>query len=62
MSLMRFYYDPFSEFDRLFDDAFSSHFLRPIAGQSLTETRDIFRRSSIAPISLRTWTDSMDAG
>ncbi|KAF8419395.1 HSP20-like chaperone [Boletus edulis BED1] len=23
MSVMRFYYDPFSEFDRLFDDAFS---------------------------------------
>lgn len=44
MSLMRFYYDPFSEFDRLFDDAFSSRFLRPITGLGTTETgRDIFR-------------------
>ena len=38
MSLMRFYYDPFSEFDRLFDDAFSSRFLRP-SGAPTTETR-----------------------
>ncbi|KIK77218.1 hypothetical protein PAXRUDRAFT_835056, partial [Paxillus rubicundulus Ve08.2h10] len=26
MSLMRFYYDPFTEFDRLFDDAFAARF------------------------------------
>jgi len=26
MSLTRFYYDPFTEFDRLFDDAFISRF------------------------------------
>ncbi|KIK90514.1 hypothetical protein PAXRUDRAFT_676989 [Paxillus rubicundulus Ve08.2h10] len=34
MSLMSFYYDPFTEFDRLFDDAFSSRF-RPAS--ALTE-------------------------
>ncbi|KIJ15124.1 hypothetical protein PAXINDRAFT_169305 [Paxillus involutus ATCC 200175] len=29
MSLMRFYYDPFTEFDRLFDDAFAARFRPP---------------------------------
>lgn len=43
MSLMHFYYDPFSEFERLFDDAFSSRFLRPSTGPSTETGRDIFR-------------------
>ncbi|KAF8142125.1 HSP20-like chaperone [Boletus edulis] len=44
MSVMRFYYDPFSEFDRLFDDAFSSRFLRSTGAAPTTETRrEIFR-------------------
>ena len=43
MSLMRFYYDPLSEFDRLFDDAFSSRFMRPVAGPGPSETREVFR-------------------
>lgn len=43
MSLMHFRYDPFSEFDRLFEDAFSSRFLRPVTGPSSESTRDVFR-------------------
>jgi len=40
MSMMRFYYDPLSEFDRLFDDALSSRILRPISGPTqASETR-----------------------
>jgi HSP20 family protein len=37
MSLVHFHYDPFTEFDRLFDDAFSSRF-RPssdVSGRAL---------------------------
>jgi len=43
-SLVPFYYDPFSGFDRLFDDAFSSRFLHP-ATPPTTETRrrELFR-------------------
>ncbi|OJA20986.1 hypothetical protein AZE42_13991, partial [Rhizopogon vesiculosus] len=29
MSLARVFYDPFTEFDRLFDDAFNARFRRP---------------------------------
>ncbi|KAG9318934.1 HSP20-like chaperone [Chiua virens] len=44
MSLMHFHYDPLSEFDRLFDDALSSRFLRPsTALTTTTEPRDIFK-------------------
>ncbi|KAH0836349.1 HSP20-like chaperone [Lanmaoa asiatica] len=43
MSLMHFYYDPFSEFDRLFDDAFSSRFMRPTAGPGTETMRDLFK-------------------
>ncbi|KAF8547477.1 HSP20-like chaperone [Imleria badia] len=44
MSLMHFYYDPFSEFDRLLDDAFSSRSMRPITGAPSTESRrELFR-------------------
>ena len=45
-SLMPFYYDPFSGFDRLFDEAFFSRFLHPATGgPPTTETRrrELFR-------------------
>lgn len=42
MSLMRFYYDPFSDTDRLFDDVFSSRMYRPVAPSTETR-RDLFR-------------------
>lgn len=35
MSLVHFHYDPFSEFDRLFDDAFSARFRPAEAGRAL---------------------------
>ncbi|KAG8214979.1 small heat shock protein [Butyriboletus roseoflavus] len=44
MSSMRFYYDPFSEFDRLFDNALSSRFLRTASSPSTETTgRDLFK-------------------
>jgi len=43
MSVMRFHYDPLSEFDRLFDDAFSSRFLRPTGAPTTETRRDVFR-------------------
>ncbi|KAF9219803.1 small heat shock protein [Gyrodon lividus] len=46
MSVMRFYYDPFTEFDRLFDDAFSSRFRQPSA---LTEGAREPRESVFRP-------------
>ena len=38
MDLTRFYYDPFTEFDRLFDDAFISRF-RPLSDTTVQATR-----------------------
>jgi len=46
MSLMSFYYDPFTEFDRLFDDAFSSRF-RPAS--ALTEGGRETREAAFRP-------------
>ncbi|KAF8840836.1 small heat shock protein [Paxillus ammoniavirescens] len=46
MSLMSFYYDPFTEFDRLFDDAFSSRF-RPAS--ALTEAGRDAREVTFRP-------------
>lgn len=42
---MRFYYDPLSEFDSLFDDALTSRFLRPITAptQASETRRELFR-------------------
>ena len=55
MSLLRFYYDPFTEFDRLFDDTFISRF-RPLSDTTAQATgptstwRNAFRPRCVSRI------------
>ncbi|KAH7885838.1 small heat shock protein [Phlebopus sp. FC_14] len=44
MSLMRFYYDPFTEFDRLFDDAFATRFRPTSLGGETGRGRETAQR------------------
>ncbi|KAI5992466.1 small heat shock protein [Pisolithus albus] len=43
-SVTRFYYDPFAEFDRLFDDAFSARFLPSSAATDTSSDRQALVR------------------
>lgn len=45
MSLTRFFYDPFTEFESLFDDALSTRFFRPRSSWTDVGTRDVTSRT-----------------
>lgn len=45
MSLTRFFYDPSTEFESLFDDAFNTRFFRPRSSWTDVGTRDVSSRT-----------------
>ncbi|KAI6101335.1 small heat shock protein [Pisolithus sp. B1] len=45
MSLTRFFYDPFTEFESLFDDALSTRFFHPRTSWTDVGTRDVTSRA-----------------
>ncbi|EGN99372.1 hypothetical protein SERLA73DRAFT_182331 [Serpula lacrymans var. lacrymans S7.3] len=49
MSITRVFYDPFSEFDRLFDDAFNSRFARPNPNQIINRDQTIQDKLNFRP-------------
>ena len=48
-SLIRFHYDPYTEFDRLFDDAFSARFWPSVPSPELAQRARTQRLDSFRP-------------
>ena len=48
-SLIRFHYDPFAEFDHLFEDAFNARFRPPISTAEVARSPGVRRLESFRP-------------